>query len=550
MGNPRSWLQEQCMALTGALVVPREERCMKSVRLWASLGSVGLVVVATQLAGSIAVASAAPSASARTQLSGSEAPAAARTAAKGAVASTSSFTFDLVLKLRNATGAQATLRAVSKPGSSRYHHYLTTDQWIAKYSPTKADVAAAKSWLKQQGFSLGAVPKDRLFVAAQGTAAQVEKAFSTSLGYYDVNGKTVRLANSPLSIPASIGGFVSGVTGVNENIATTSLTNGASAPSTSAAEPDQEPPPPAGFRNPQPCSSYWGQKTDSIDNASLYAPFKSPQAYDICGYKPSQLRDGYSISTSKKQNGTGVTIAIVDAYDSPTLLSDAQTYFRLNDPNHQLSSSQFTNIQPPTVDQEDTCGASGWYPEQALDVESSHSMATGANIQFVGAQDCFNTALLAALQTAITNGASVVSDSWGDGAGDLLDDQADKTAFDNTFMLAGTTGVSVLFSSGDSGDEFADTGLDDSGLSGVEPVHHRRRRHHAGDRCRWRAAGRIRMVDGEAADVRRRGDDQLRFGHDPRGTACLAGGRWRRHQLHLHAAVLPGACGARGTRVP
>ena len=43
------------------------------------------------------------------------------------------------------------------------------------------------------------------------------------------------------------------------------------------------------------------------------------------------------MSTSNKQNGSGVTIAIVDAYDSPTLLSDAQTYFRINDPNHPLA---------------------------------------------------------------------------------------------------------------------------------------------------------------------------------------------------------------------
>ena len=152
-------------------------------------------------------------------------------------------------------------------------------------------------------------------------------------------------------------------------------------------------------------------------------------------------------------------IAIVDAYDSPTLLSDAQTYFRLNDPAHPLKSSQFINLSPSTVDDEALCGGSGWYPEQALDVESSHSMAPGATIIFVGAQDCLDTSLLAALSTAITSGASVVSDSWGDGLGDLLDDAATKTAYDDTFMVADTTGVSVLFSSGDDGDNFADFGL-------------------------------------------------------------------------------------------
>ena len=53
----------------------------------------------------------------------------------------------------------------------------------------------------------------------------------------------------------------------------------------------------------------------------------------------------------------------------------------------------------------------------------------------------------------------MVSDSWGDTLGDLFTDAATKAAFDNTFIFAGATGVSVLFSSGDSGDNFADTGL-------------------------------------------------------------------------------------------
>jgi subtilase family serine protease len=43
--------------------------------------------------------------------------------------------------------------------------------------------------------------------------------------------------------------------------------------------------------------------------------------------------------------------------------------------------------------------------------------------------------------------------------GDLLTDADSKAAFDNTFVMAGATGVSVLFSSGDDGDNFADFGL-------------------------------------------------------------------------------------------
>jgi subtilase family serine protease len=433
---------------------------MTSVRSWAALASVGLAVSAAAVTTG-SPASAAPS-SGRAALAGSLTAGAERSKPEGRVAAGTTVSFDLNLSLRNAAGAQALLTAISTPGSAQYRHYLTQAQWIARFAPTADAVSSAKSWLRQQGFSVGAVPADRLFIPATGSAAQVERAFNTTLGTFKVNGKDLRLANTALSIPSAIAGLVSGVVGVNESVATNDLSAGlASVAAPKAATPTQEPPPPAAFKNPQPCAAYFGQKVDTTDSASLYKPFTAPQPYDICGYKPAQLEGAYGLSSSiaSGNNGRGVKIAIVDAYDSPTLLADAQQYFSLNDPSIALPKTQFTNIKPSSVGNEAECAASGWYAEQALDVESSHTMAPGAHIVFVGAVDCLDASLLAAVNTAITSGASVVSDSWGDTLGDLFVDAATKAAFDNTFLLADTTGVSVLFSSGDSGDNFADFGM-------------------------------------------------------------------------------------------
>ncbi len=435
---------------------------MKAARWWALAGSVGLIVSgAGAIAGPAAASVNSTPASHRMALHGSLVPAAERSHPAGRVASKSLVDFDLVLSLRNASGAQAFLREVSSPGSSLYHRYLTDAQWESRFGPTRTEVTRAKSWLRHEGIAVGSVPKDRLFVAARGSALSVERAFGVKLGYYVVNGHKVRLAKDTMTVPSSLAGTVSGVGGVNQYLARTDLPRQGSAPAARAARPRQEPAPPAGFRNARPCSAYWGQKIDTKDSASLYKPYTAPLPYDICGYVPAQLRGAYGLagSVAAGNNGAGVTVAIVDAYDSPTLLSDAQKYFRLNDPSHPLKSSQFLNVTPATVDDQAECGGGGWYDEQALDVEASHSMAPGANILYVGAQDCQDSSLLAALQTAVTSGASVVSDSWGDTLGDLLTDAATKTAFDNTFMLAGATGVSVLFSSGDSGDNFAATGL-------------------------------------------------------------------------------------------
>src|ERR1035437_4250855 len=213
--------------------------------------------------------------------------------------------------------------------------------------------------------------------SASGSATQVERAFSTTLGTYKVSGKDLRLANTALSIPASIAGVVAGVVGVNQSVATNDLSAGAAnVPAQTATSPTQEPPPPAAFKNPQPCAGYFGEKTDTTDNASLYAPFTHPQPYDICGYKPAQLQGAYGLTSkiAAGNNGHGVSLAIVDAYGSPTLLADAQQYFNLNAPTIPLTKGQFKNIKPSSVGNESLCGASGWFAEQALDVESSHSM--------------------------------------------------------------------------------------------------------------------------------------------------------------------------------
>lgn len=432
---------------------------MKAARWWALTGSAGLVLSGmAAMAGPAAAAGPAPN---RIALRGSMVPALERSHPAGSVAAKSSVSFDLLLSLRNASGAQAFVRAVSSPGSSMYRRYLTDAKWEARFGPAKAEATRAESWLRKEGFTVGPVPRDRLFVSARGTARGVEHAFGVTLGYYIVNGHKVRLAKGTLSIPSSLAGAVSGVVGVNEYLATNDLARQGRAPAGLTAKPSQEPAPPMGFRNPQPCSAYWGQKTDTADSGSLYAPYAAPLPYDICGYRPGQLRGGYGLarSVASGNNGKGVAIAIVDAYDSPTLLKDAQKYFRLNDPANPLRSAQFFNLPSATVDDQAECGASGWFDEQALDVEASHAMAPGADILFVGAQDCTDPGLLAALQTAVTSGASVVSDSWGDTLGDLFTDDSTKTAFDDTFMLAASTGVSVLFSSGDAGDNFANSGL-------------------------------------------------------------------------------------------
>ncbi len=354
--------------------------------------------------------------------------------------SSSPVDFSLVLNLRDAAGAAALVKSVSDPSSSSYRHYLTTKQWEAQFSPTVSEVNQAASWLKSEGFSVGALPADRITVPASGSVAQVEKAFGTSLGEYRVAGRTLREADRNVSIPGSLAGFVGGVMGINQI----------------AAQPDSAEPPPAAFVTAPPCSNYFGESTKTTTYGNQNPGYPNTMPVTVCGYVGSQLRSAYDIPNSF--TGQGATIAIIDAYDLKTMGSDATEYFNTSDPSAPFAAADYQSVNQGPFDAQDVCG--NWGDEQAIDVESSHSLAPDAHILFVGAKDCYDQSLFNAEQTVVDgNLANVVSNSWADTDGDVFEDVATRTAFDDLFQLADATGITVQFSSGDDGDNFDLTGI-------------------------------------------------------------------------------------------
>jgi subtilase family serine protease len=424
---------------------------MKAVQWWALAGAAGLVVSLAPL-GAVA-------ASPRPTAGLSKLQATFRQHEVGAVSKSAQVNFEFVLRLRDPAGAQALLKAVSTPGSSSYRHYLTTAQWEARFSPTASAVKSARNWLRSRGFQVGATSKDRITISASGTAARVENAFGTGLAYYKVEGHTVRLTTSNASVPASLSGIAVGAMGLDQTFALPAVASSPSAATAGAhpATPAGEfPPAPSAFVTAPPCGTYYNQKITTVKPpfGNGY-PAKVP--YEVCGYKPSQFRSAYNVGS---YTGKGATVAIVDAYGSATIAADATEYYRLNDPIHPFSSADFTQDDAFPFTDETECGASSWLTEQAIDVESVHAMAPDAHIVFAGAKSCLDTDLFKADQNVIDNHlADVVTNSWGDPAGDVLDSSSYRTAFDDLFQLAGSTGMTMLYSSGDWGDNFWETGI-------------------------------------------------------------------------------------------
>jgi subtilase family serine protease len=345
--------------------------------------------------------------------------------------------FRVYLGWNDPSAVLALAQAVSDPHSASYGDYLTPAQFRARFAPSQAQVGAVQSWLRGAGFSVEYTPQNNHYVSAEGTVAQAEAAFGTSFGMYDVQGLTVRSPSSDVSIPSSLAGTVSGVIGLDDSaqfVHTNNTTGDA-------------PPPPA-FVSAQPCSTYWAQKlatgfTNPYGSATLpYAP---------CGYTPGQIKGAYGISG---YDGTGQTVAIIDAYAAPTIASDVNQW-SVNRGLPTMTGNQLTQVVAPGTYHHPERGLKqdpqGWYGEETLDVEAVHGMAPAANIVYVGAPNNFQD-LDAALNYVVDKDvAPIVTNSYGFPT-ELLPPGYIKPQAD-TILQGVAEGIGIYFSSGDNSDE-------------------------------------------------------------------------------------------------
>jgi subtilase family serine protease len=395
-------------------------------------GAAGVTALSLAL-GAGGVASAA---SARATLNGSV-PSWAKASAKvGTSAGSDHVGFRVYLGWRGGSAAADLARSVSTPGSPNYRHYLTPQQFRAQFAPTTADAAKVSQWLRDQGFTVDYTPQNNHYVAAEGTVAQASAAFGTSFAEYKVHGQTLRSPQSALTIPSSLAATVTSVVGLDQSASLVQTDHVVS-----------DAPPSAGFRNARPCSAYWAEKIDTAQPGNYpYAP---------CGYAGTQLQGAYGVAgaIASGNDGSGVTVGIIDAYASPTIVSDVQTYSS----RHGLPAINGSNFQqvvaPGTYNVKDNNrqSPSGWYGEETLDVEAVHTMAPGADIVFVGAPNNYQD-LDAALNHVVDRHlADIVSNSYGWDT-ELLPTGYIKP-YEDTMIQGAAEGIGIYFSSGDYGDE-------------------------------------------------------------------------------------------------
>ncbi|MBK9159007.1 MAG: S53 family peptidase [Propionibacteriaceae bacterium] len=383
----------------------------------------------------------------------------------------------LWLTPRDQTGLKALATAVSTPGDAAYRQFLTVDQYQARFAPTSAQVDAVKAWLASAGLTVEAVGPGNYYVAASGPAAKVSDAFTANLKKVTVNGHTGNAPTTTVTVPDSVGTAVLAVTGLNTVTQraepATSGTERDTASAASKNAPKATLDPPAAFVNATPCSDYYGQLVDTTDPTFQ----GSALPYAVCGYVPRQFREAYGVRATGR-TGLDQTIAIVDAFASPTILQDANTYASAHGDapfaSWQFSESNDTNYIPSRVND---CGGNGWFGEETLDVEAAHGMAPDASVAYYGAASCYDDDMMATLARVVTdNKASVVSNSWGEptyvvigGVTYTTIDQALVDAYEAIFQQGAVQGIGFFFSSGDNGDEVANTGVKSPDFPAADP---------------------------------------------------------------------------------
>ncbi|MEU9479676.1 putative Ig domain-containing protein [Streptomyces sp. NPDC048191] len=159
------------------------------------------------------------------------------------------------------------------------------------------------------------------------------------------------------------------------------------------------------------------------------------------GLSPANLHSAYNLPTAA---GSGMTVAIVDAYNDPNAESDLATYrstyglsscTKANGCFKQVSQTGSTTSLPTN----DT----GWAGEEMLDIDMVSAVCPNCSIILVEANSANDTDLGIAENEAVSLGAKFVSNSWGGS------ESSSQTSEDTQYFKH--PGVAITVSAGDSG---------------------------------------------------------------------------------------------------
>jgi subtilase family serine protease len=390
------------------------------------------------------------------------------------------------LKLRYGAALDDTLSAQHSGSAS----YLTDEQIQARFAPAQTDVAAISGFLKSKGLTVTDVGPHNLFVRASGTAAIVQSAFRVELHKYNFKGSTFRASKIGPTLPDAIAPLVASVGGLTDLGVKPNVIR-AGSPANLGAKPNVVKPSDGEGMKAKPIPlksagadglifaaqcfyppttlSFSGDGATAFYSGTVYgANINNTAAGTVapCAYQPSDLQTAYNLTPLYKVglDGSGETIAIVDAYGSTTIANDVAVFSQVMG----LPPAKLTIIGKPTESGYSGDANSGWADETTLDVEWVHAVAPGARIVLVVApSSSFDDLFDAIAKAATIPGVVSISNSWsGNESGT---DVPLRVAGDQVLKLAGARGIAVNFATGDEGNETYDLGYVDVNYPASSP---------------------------------------------------------------------------------
>jgi MYXO-CTERM domain-containing protein len=195
-------------------------RC--SFGTFASLTSVAVLA----LAGSVSCASSAPESSPEVALEVDaprglgvpvHAPFREQLTFGDALADESGAHLAISLRLEDEDGLTQLLADQQNPASTRYHQWVTPEQFGARFGLSEEAYARIVDWLGAEGFSVTRYP-NRLFVEAHGTSGAVRRLLKVQPRWASARGRTFRSYAEDLVIPADIAAHVVKVGGLDTRL--------------------------------------------------------------------------------------------------------------------------------------------------------------------------------------------------------------------------------------------------------------------------------------------------------------------------------------------
>ena len=302
--------------------------------------------------------------------------------------------------------------------SPRYHQWLTPAQFAAQFGLSSGDIAKVTAWLTSQGFTVTGVAQGGTFVTFDGTVAQAQAAFATSIHSLSVNGETHFANITNAQVPSAFASVVAGITGLHD----------------------------FRLKSRVRASVVKPEYTSSVSLSHYLAPGDIYAMYDM----EPLLTAG--------TNGTGVTIAVtgqvqillpdVTAFRSASGLSaNLPTPTPANGgalATNNCSASTSSNCPSPNLDD---------LGESSLDVEWSGAMAPSATVLYVNGQDIIANSMTQAIDQ---NLAPIVTISYGNceaGWGSSV-----LNILNQLFKQANAQGQTILAASADVGATDCDNG--------------------------------------------------------------------------------------------